>query len=181
MKAPPMKHFLAAVAVLAAGSSAALADGLTPQDYQYLQSSLGLTRQSAVIAELTANEQQALHSAIDDLKTYPEGRDRQVRRYLALVYERECKRWAEAHPGQECSPAADAAQQPGKEISDRVCVQCHLAGTDTAPSYRQMATQRDWNAHRVEHALRHSPDMVPIKLKQEQLDALAIYINGFKN
>jgi hypothetical protein len=180
MKARPMKHLLAAIVVLAAGSGAALADGLTPQDYQYLQSSLGLTAKSAVIAELTANESQALHSAIDDLKTYPEGRDRQVRRYLSLVYPRECKRWAEAHPGQECSPAADASQQPGKEVSDQVCAQCHLVGNDTAPSYRQMATQRDWDAHRVAHALRHSPDMVPIKLTQQQLDALAIYINGFK-
>ena len=158
----------------------AFADGLAPSDYQYLQKTFDLTAQSASIAELTPNEQQALHSAIDDLKTYPEGRDRQVRRYLSLVYPRECKRWAEAHPGQQCSPAADPAAQPGKEISDRLCAECHLFGTVTAPNYRHMANERDWNAHKVEHALRHSPDMVPLKLTQEMLDQLAAYINSFK-
>jgi hypothetical protein len=44
-----------------------------------------------------------------------------------------------------------------------------------------MASERDWNPHKVEHALRHSRSMVPIKLTQEQLDALAAYINSFKN
>ena len=160
---------------------AAFADGLTQEDYKYLQANHGLTAQSAVIAELTANEQQSLHSAIDDLKTYPEGRDRQVRRYLALVYGRECKRWAEAHPGQNCSPAADPAVEPGKEISDRVCASCHLFGTENAPTYRQMTNERDWNRHKVEHSLRHSPDMVPIKLTPEQIDALTAYINSFKH
>jgi hypothetical protein len=179
MKANPMKHLLAALAVFLAGCGAALADGLTPEDYQYLQAQLGLTAQSAVIAELTANEQNALHSAINDLKLYPERRELQTRRYLELVYGRECKRWAEAHPGQHCSPAADPAQQPGKEISDQICASCHLFGS-TGPSFRYMATQRDWDPHKVEHALRHSRDMVPIKLKPEQLDALAKYINGFK-
>jgi hypothetical protein len=176
-----MKKTVAAmIAALMLGSGAACAEGLSGQDYQYLQSVYGLTSQSAVIAELTPNEQQALHSAIDELKTYPEGRDRQVRRYLWLVYPRECDRWARSHPGQQCSPAADPGQQPGKKISDGICAECHLFGTDTAASYWHMAHQRDWNAHRVEHALHHSPDMVPIILTQEELDALAVYINGFK-
>ena len=158
----------------------ALADGLTADDYRYLQAQLGLTAQSAVIAELTPNEQLSLHSAIDDLKTYPEGRDRQVRRYLALAYGRECKRWAEAHAGQNCSPAADPSIEPGKEISDKICASCHLFGTDTAPSFRHMADERDWNAHKVEHALRHSPDMVPLRLTPDMLDKLTAYINSFK-
>ena len=93
----------------------AMADGLTQDDYQYLQKLLGLNPRSAVLAELTPNEQQSLHSAIDDLKTYPEGQARQVKRYLALVYPRECKRWAIGHPGQNCSPASDAAVEPGKD------------------------------------------------------------------
>jgi hypothetical protein len=159
---------------------AAFADGLTQDDYKYLQTTLGLTQQSAVIAELTPNEQQALHSAIDELKTYPEGQARQVRRYLSLVYGRECKRWGETHPGQNCSPAADAAIQPGKEISDKICASCHLFGTESAASYRKMANERDWNAHKVEHALRHTPAMVPLKLTPEMLDQLAAYINSFK-
>jgi len=158
----------------------AAAEGLTPDDYKYLQATHGLTPQSTVIAELTPNEQQSLHSAIDELRTYPEGRDRQVRRYLSLVYGRECKRWAAAHPGQSCSPAADAAIQPGKEISDKICASCHLFGTDSAASYRKMANERDWNAHKVEHALRHTPAMVPLKLTPEMLDQLAAYINSFK-
>jgi len=177
---PRMK--IAAAAAIAALTIAggACAQGLTQDDYKYLQATQGLTLQSAVIAELTPNEQQALHSAIDDLKTYPEGQNRQVRRYLSLVYGRECKRWAEAHPGQNCSPAADAAIEPGKEISDKICASCHLFGTESAPSYRQMASKKDWNAHKVEHALRHSPSMVPLRLTQEMLDQLAAYINAFK-
>ena len=172
--------FLLALAVLLAGATAALAQGLTDDDSKYLQSTLGLGAQSAVITELTPNEQNALHSAINDLKLYPEHRELQVRRYLALVYPRECKRWAEAHPGQNCSPAADPTVEPGKEISDRICATCHLFGTD-GPSYRGMASERDWNPHKVEHALRHSRSMVPVKLTQEQLDKLAAYINSFKN
>jgi hypothetical protein len=174
--------FAAAVALATlTAAGAARADGLTPDDVKYLQTAHGLTAQSAVIAELSANERQALHSAIDDLKTYPEGRDRQVRRYLTLVYGRECQRWAEKHPEQTCSPADAPAIQPGKDISDRICASCHLFGTDSALSYRAMAAKRDWNAHKVEHALRHSPAMVPLKLTQEMLDQLAAYINSFKS
>jgi hypothetical protein len=170
---------VALAALCAAGPS--LADGLTADDFKYLQATHGLTGQSPVVAELTPNEQNALHSAIFDLRTYPEGRDRQVRRYLALVYKRECKRWVEAHPGgAPCSPAADPAIQPGKAISDRICAECHLFGTERAPSYWKMANEKDWNAHKVEHALRHSPSMVPLKLTPEMLDQLAAYINSFK-
>ena len=43
-----------------------------------------------------------------------------------------------------------------------------------------MAGKRDWNAHKVEHALHHSPDMVPMKLSPEALDQLAAYINSLK-
>jgi hypothetical protein len=171
--------FLLAAAILLLGSSLARADGLTADDYKYLQDSLGLTAQSAVVAELTPNESQALHSAINDLKLYPEGRERQVRRYLALVYPRECKRWAAAHPGQNCSPAADPAVEPGKEISDRICASCHLFG-GVGRSYHDMASEKDWDAHKLEHALRHTPGMVPIKLTPEQLDALTAYVNSFK-
>jgi hypothetical protein len=172
--------FLVAAAFLLAGSSLANAEGLTADDFAYLQKMLGLTAQSSVIAELTPNEQQALHSAIADLTHYPESRDRQVKRYLELVYPRECKRWAAAHPGQSCSPAADAAIEPGKEISDRICASCHLFGS-VAFTYRAMANAHDWDAHKLEHALRHTQGMVPIKLTQEQLDALVAYINSFKD
>jgi hypothetical protein len=172
--------FGAALALIGAGvAAAAFADGLTPDDFAYLQKTLGLTPQSAVITELTANEQNSLHSAINDLKNYPESRDRQVHRYLALVYPRECKRWAQGHAGQNCSPTADPAIEPGKEISDKICATCHLFGSDGG-SFHEMANQKDWNAHKVEHALHHTPAMVPIKLTQEMLDQLAAYINSFK-
>jgi hypothetical protein len=175
-----MRTFTAvAVSMIAAGSAAA--EGLTADDYRYLQATQGLTPQSAVIAELTPNEQNALHSAIDDLKTYPEGQARQVRRYLSLVYGRECKRWAEAHPGgAPCSPATDPAAQPGKVVSDKFCASCHLFGTENAPAYFGMAHERDWNSHKVEHALRHSPDMVPLKLTPEMLDQLDAHIPSFQ-
>ena len=176
-----MKIAIAAATTILIVGGAAAAQSLTADDFKYLRSVHGLTPQSAVIAELSPNEQQSLHSAIDDLKTYPEGRDRQVRRYLWLVYARECKRWAIGHAGQNCSPTADPAVQPGKEISDRICASCHLFGTDTASSYRTMANAKDWNAHKVEHALRHTQSMVPLKLTPEMLDQLAAYINSFKN
>jgi hypothetical protein len=176
-----MKLALAAIAaILLFGSNLASAQGLTDDDYKYLETSLGLTAQSGVIAELTSNEQQALHSAIADLTRYPESRDRQVRRYLALVYPRECKRWAREHPGQQCSPAADPAVEPGKEISDRICASCHLFG-GVGRSYHELAGAKDWDQHKLEHALRHTLGMVPIKLQPEQLDALVAYINSFKN
>jgi hypothetical protein len=164
--------------ILAAKS--ALAQGLSEQDLSYLKSRFGLTPGSGVIAELTANEQNALHSAIDDLKTYPEARDRQVRSYLHLVYGRECKRWAREHPGEPCSPAPDPAARPGKALSDRICADCHLFGSATAPSFFTMAQRRVYDAHKVSHALRHSPGMVPIKLTPEQLEQLAIYINSLR-
>jgi hypothetical protein len=175
-----MKISFAAALALLLGSATAFADGLTADDYQYLQTNLGLTAKSAAIAELTPNEQNALHSAIFDLRSYPEGQDRQVRSYLSLAYGRECKRWAEKNPGQNCSPAADPAIQPGKAISDRVCADCHLFGTQSAASFRKMATQKTWDPHKVEHALHHNSGMVPIRLTAEQLDALAAYINSFK-
>ena len=84
-----------------------------------------------------------------------------------------------AHPGQQCSPAADPAVAPGKAAHDRICASCHLFGT-TAPSYHQMASERDWNAHKVAHAAAPQPDMVPLKLTPEMLDALAAYINSFQ-
>lgn len=177
-------RFLFAVAVLLGFSTAAFADGLTDDDYKYLDKLLGLNAQSAVLVELTPNEQNALHSAINDLSRYPESRDQQVKRYLALVYPRECKRWRDTTPGhsseQNCSPAADPAVEPGKEISDRICATCHLFG-GTARTYRSLASEKTWDQHKLEHALRHTPGMVPIRLKPEQLDALVAYINSFKN
>ena len=177
-------RFLLAFVALLGFSTVALADGLTDDDYKYLDKLLGLNAQSAVLVELTPNEQNALHSAINDLSRYPESRDQQVKRYLALVYPRECKRWRDANPGhqagQTCSPGADPAIEPGKEISDRVCATCHLFGGG-ARSYRDLANEKVWDQHKLEHALRHTPGMVPIKLQPDQLDALVAYINSFKN
>jgi len=169
-----------AAAVAVAFSAIAYAEGLTAEDFAYLQKTYGVTSQSGAIAELTPNEQRALHSAIDDIKSYPEARDREVQRYLWLVYGRECKHWAEAHADHECSPVANSELEPGKEISDRICAECHLFGTDTAPSYHRMANERDWDQHKVEHALHHTPAMVPVTLTPEMLRRLAAYINSFK-
>lgn len=100
--------------------------------------------------------------------------------YLALSYERECRHWAREHPGEPCSPPKDPAVAPGKKLSDQYCAACHLFGTPAAPSYRQMAAERDWNAHKVSHALKHTPDMVPLKLSDDALNQLAAYINSLK-
>ena len=177
-------RILLAVAALLGFSTVAFADGLTDDDYKYLDKLLGLSAQNAALTELTPNEQNALHSAINDLSRYPESRDLQVKRYLALVYPRECKRWRDANPGhaadQTCSPAADPAIDPGKQISDRICATCHLFG-GTARPFNALARLKDWDQHKLEHALRHTQGMVPIKLKPDQLDALVAYINSFKN
>ena len=99
-----------------------------------------------------------------------------MQRYLALVYPRECKRWAEANPGhtaeQTCSPAANPAIDPERaDFRQASAPHYHLFGGDSAPSYRAMASEKDWNAHKVEHALRHTQGMVPIKLTPQMLDA----------
>lgn len=173
-----MKRWFAAATaalLLAAGGSS-----LTQEDFQYLKARYGIGPNSAVITELTPNEVNALHSAIDDLKTYPAGRDRAVQSYLTLVYARECKRWNREDPSLPCSPPPDPAAAPGKAVSDQFCASCHLFGTETAKSFHQMAGARDWNAHKVEHALHHNPGMVSTNLSPEALDQLAIYINSLK-
>ncbi len=133
-----------------------------------------------MITELTPNEVASLHSAIDDLKTYPAGRDRSVQSYLTLVYSRECKRWNREDPSLPCSPPPDPAAAPGKAISDQYCASCHLFGSETAKSFHEMATARDWNAHKVEHALHHNPGMVATYLSPEAIDQLSLYINTLK-
>jgi hypothetical protein len=175
------KIFAAATAalLLAAGGLMA-AQGLTQEDFQYLKAKYGIVPSSNVITELTANEAAALHSAIDDLKSYPAGRDRSVQSYLNLVYGRECKRWNREDPSLPCSPPADAAATPGKAVSDQFCASCHLFGTETAKSFHEMASSRDWNAHKVEHALHHNPGMVSTNLSPAALDQLATYINSLK-
>jgi hypothetical protein len=170
----------ALVASLLCFSAAAAAQSLTPEDFQYLQGKFGVGPQSAVITQLTANETQALHSAIDDLKTYPAGQEREVQSYLSLVYARECKRWERVHPGQPCSPPSDPALAPAKALSDRYCAECHQFGTETAPSFHRMADKHTWNAHRVRHALLHNPKMVPILLSDHDLGQLANYIDSLK-
>jgi hypothetical protein len=174
-------RFLATIlAALALSATAASAQSLTAEDFQYLQGKYGITQNSAVVIELTPNEVRALHSSIDDLKSYPAGRDRSVQSYLILSYGRECKRWAREHVGEPCSPSPDPAAAPGKKISDQYCASCHLFGSPAAPSYHDMAAKRDWNAHKVSHALQHNPNMVPVTLPPEALDQLAAYINSLK-
>jgi hypothetical protein len=173
-----MRVFAAAAAVLllaAAGGA-----GLTAEDFQYLQAKFGIGPESAVITELTPNEVAALHSAIDDLKTYPAGRDRSVQSYLTLAYSRECKRWNREDPSLPCSPAPNPAAEPGKALSDQFCASCHLFGSETAKSFHEMAAARDWDAHKVEHALHHNPGMVATYLSPDAITELATYINSLK-
>lgn len=73
-----MRTLAAAFLMLLLAPAAVSAQSLTGEDLQYLQAKYGIAKDSAVLTELTPNEVQSLHSAIDDLKTYPEGRDRSV-------------------------------------------------------------------------------------------------------
>ena len=78
----------------------------------------------------------------------------------------------------EESPAQYSLCQ--RQLQFRFARECHLFG-GVGRSYHDLAGAKDWDQHKLEHALRHTPGMVAIKLQPDQLDALVAYINSFKS
>jgi len=169
-----------AIALLLASTGLAMADELTPNDYRYLLSAFGLARDSDVLTTMTPVERTRLHDLVYGLRNDQARRDDAVRSQLYNAYARECEAWALEHSGEDCPPARDKTVEPGKQIADRICNQCHLFGGGMAPSFFRLARQRNWRASDVAHALAHSHDMVPITLPDEERDRLAAYINSFR-
>ena len=164
--------------VLLASTGIAVAAGLSPDDYRYLSSKFGVAQQGDVLSGLTAAEQSDLHRVISSMKNSQE--DDAVRDRLYAAHARECDAWGQAHGISGCGPAKDPAAEPGKEVADRICNDCHLFGTRMAPPFFRVAQQRTWDTDTVGRALQHSHDMVPINLPPEERAGLAAYINSFR-
>lgn len=169
-----------AIALLLGSTGLAMAAELTPADYRYLLSEYGLAHDSDVLTGMTQAERTRLHGLIYDLRNDRTRRDDVVRNRLYDAYARECRAWAQGHNGEDCPPASDRTVEPGKQIADRICNQCHLFGSGMAPSFFSLARQKQWDANGVASALGHSHDMVPITLPDEERDRLAAYINSFR-
>ena len=157
-----------------------MADELTPNDYRYLLSGYGLARDSDVLTTMTPVERARLHDLIHGLRNDQARQNDAVRSQLYVAYARECEAWAGAHSGQDCPPARDRTVEPGKQIADRICNQCHLFGGGMAPSFFSLARQRNWDASALAEALAQSHDMVPIALPEIERDRLAAYIDSFR-
>ncbi len=164
---------------LAASTVVARSAGLTSDDYRYLSSTYGLTEQSDFLQSLTPSERTNLHDAISGMPTKNQQSDA-VRDKLYAVYARECQSWAAAHGVGGCGPAKNAAAEPGKELADRVCNDCHRFGTRVAPSFYQLAQQRVWAASDVAVALQHPHRMIPPELSADQRSGIAAYINSLR-
>ena len=129
---------------------------------------------------MTPVERTRLHDLISGLRNDPTRRDDAVKSQLYDAYTRECDAWAPEHSGEACPPARDRTVEPGKQIADRSCNQCHLFGSGMAPPFAKLARQRKWDASSVGGALTHSHDMLPISLPDEERARLAAYINSFR-
>jgi len=169
-----------AFALLLASTGLARAAELTPEDSRYLLSEYGLARDSDVLTSMLPIERTRLHDLIYGLRNDRTRRDDAVRNQLYDAYTRECEAWAQEHSGEDCPPAKDRTVEPGKQIADRICNQCHLFGSGMAPSFFRLARQQPWDARSVASALQHSHDMVPITLADEERHGLAAYINSFR-
>jgi cytochrome c5 len=176
--AMPSHRLRLAAAVLVASTGMALAAELTRDDDGYLASTFGLAPQGDVLSGLTPAEQSDFHKVISSMTGSQ--RDDAVRDRLYAAHDRECDAWGQAHGLSGCGPAKDPAAQPGKDMADRICNDCHLFGTRLAPAFSHLAQQRDWDADAVGRALQHSHDMVPINLPPEERAGLAAYINSFR-
>jgi hypothetical protein len=171
----------ALVAIMMAAGPA-LAAKLTPSDDRYLQSEYGLSPDSEIIKDLSADEQSKLHDFINDpaFRQYPSIRDHNVADFLFTSHMRECNVWALSHGAPDCPPTSDAGAEPGKEIADRQCNACHLFGTMDAPSFHKLAADGKLNAQGLADSLSHGHSMSPITLPSAQISELIVYIRSLK-
>jgi hypothetical protein len=90
--------FAAAVGLLLAATSAAVAWGLSDEDYDYLRRAQSLERYDAPVLDLSPKERSRLHSLINDPQPDVAVRDKSVKDALALFLEHQL--WEKAHPGE---------------------------------------------------------------------------------
>jgi len=171
-----------ALAALMLWPLSALAAGLSGTDYQFLKAQYGLERDDAVLAGLSVSEQAELHGLINDeaWADRPARRNLNVAEFLYRMHERDCGKWSQSHPGQECPPGANASVEPGRKVAERNCNTCHLFGTSDAPSFYQLAKRGGWSAETLTSTLKAGHAMSPITLQPEESAALAAYIASLK-
>ena len=90
--------FAAAVGLLLAVTSSAVAWGLSDADYDYLRMTQSLERYEAPVLNLSPKERSRLHDLINDPKSDAAVRDKNVKDALALFLEHQ--QWEKAHPGE---------------------------------------------------------------------------------
>jgi hypothetical protein len=90
--------FAAAVGLLLAATSSAVAWGLSDEDYHYLRRMHSLERYDAPVLDLSPKERSRLHALINDPQSDAAARDKNVKDALALFLEHQL--WEKAHPGE---------------------------------------------------------------------------------
>jgi hypothetical protein len=88
----------AAVGLLLAVTSPAVAWGLSDEDYDYLRKTQNLERYDAPVLNLSPKERSRLHYLITDPQSDATVRDKNVKDTLALFLEHQL--WEKAHPGE---------------------------------------------------------------------------------
>ena len=88
----------AAVGVLLAVTSSAIAWGLSDEDYDYLRRTQSLERYDAPVLNLGPKERSRLHNLINDPQSDAAVRDKNVKDTLGLFLEHQL--WEKAHPGE---------------------------------------------------------------------------------
>lgn len=88
----------AAIGLLLAVASSAVASGLSDEDYDYLRTRQSLERYDAPVLDLGPKERSRLHDLINDPKLDASVRDKNVKDALAVFLEHQL--WEKAHPGE---------------------------------------------------------------------------------
>jgi hypothetical protein len=88
----------AAVGLLLAATSSAVAWGLSDEDYDYLRKTQNIERYDAPVLDLSPNERSRLHNLIHDPQSDAAVRDKTVKDTLGLFLEHQL--WEKAHPGE---------------------------------------------------------------------------------
>jgi len=88
----------AAVGVLLAVASSAVAWGLSDEDYDYLRKTQSLERYDAPLPNLSPKERSRLHYLINDPQPDAAVRDKNVKDTLGVFLEHQL--WEKAHPGE---------------------------------------------------------------------------------
>jgi hypothetical protein len=166
--------------LLIAGSDAFAAD-LTTADFQYLTQLTGMGATAQLLADMNDDEKAKLHDLINEPTTQRlSQRNTLVLAYLRDIYTRECSDWVKAHMTPSCPPGRNPDVQPGKEVADRSCHDCHLLGTFEAPSFHKMAAAGVPTNDQLRDALAAGHRMSPRPLSDRDLADLQAYIASLK-